>query len=112
MRSRDDMKDRTFAWNRVNAVHVALAILFAVIVMQIELVFSKSINWDEFFHFSQIHRHLQDRPMQWLQLPFVWLFSWVPYLPGDNISHIQLIRLLTLTFEFITIGAIVASAQR
>lgn len=101
-----------FGWRYPSAAHVMLAMLVFAILMQIELVFTKSINWDEFHHFSQIHRHLQDRPMQWLQLPFVWLFSWVPSLPGDNIFHIQLIRLLILPFELLTIHAIVASSQR
>jgi hypothetical protein len=98
-------------WRGLSTAQVLLAMLAVAILMQIELVFSKSINWDEFHHFSQIHRHLQDRPMQWLQLPFVWLFPWVPSLSGDNISHIQLIRLLILPFELVTVGAIVASAR-
>jgi len=87
----------------------ALAIVLA---LQVELVFSKSVNWDEFFHFSQINQHLLGRPAPWLQSPFVALFSWVPGLPGDNIAHIQLIRLLILPFEVIAIAAIVATARR
>ena len=77
-----------------------------VLLLQVELVFSKSVNWDEFFHFSQIHQHLLGRPAPWLQAPFVALFFWVPALPGDNIDHIQLIRLLILPFEIVTIAMI------
>lgn len=102
----------TVAGRRLDSAYVLTAAIAIVVLMQLELVFSKSINWDEFFHFSSIHRHLQGRPVQWLQVPFVWLFSWVPSLPGDNITHIQLIRLLTLPFELVTIGAIVAAARR
>ena len=86
--------------------------LLIVLALQVELVFSKSVNWDEFFHFSQIHQHLLGRPAPWLQSPFVALFSWVPSLPGDNIAHIQLIRLLILPFEIVTIAAIIGTARR
>lgn len=86
--------------------------LLVVLALQVELVFSKSVNWDELFHFSQINQHLLGRPAPWLQSPFVALFWWVPGLPGDNIAHIQLIRLLILPFEVIAIAAIVGMARR
>lgn len=91
---------------RPTVVQLLCGMLAFVILLQIELVFSKSVNWDEFFHFSQIHQHLLGRPAPWLQAPFVALFSWVPSLPGDNIDHIQLIRFLTLPFEVVAIAAI------
>ncbi len=97
---------------RPTAVQLLCAMLAFVVLLQVELVFSKGINWDEFFHFSQIHQHLLGRPAPWLQAPFVVLFSWVPALPGDNIDHILLIRLLTLPFELVAIAAIVAMASR
>jgi hypothetical protein len=89
-----------------------LAMLVLVVVLQVELIFSKSINWDEFFHFSQINQQLLGRPVPWLQSPFVALFLWIPALPGDNIDHIQWIRLLLLPFELVTIAAIVSMARR
>ncbi|OCC22706.1 hypothetical protein MB02_14880 [Croceicoccus estronivorus] len=95
----------------VRSIVWPLAALALVLLMQFELVFSKSINWDEFFHFSLIHRHLLGQPVQWLQTPFVWLYSWVPSLPGDNITHIRIIRALILPFEFATLAAIFAMAR-
>lgn len=86
--------------------------LLIVLALQVELAFSKSINWDVFFHFSQINQHLLGRPTPWLQSPFVALFFWVPGLPGDNIAHIQLIRLLILPFEVVAVAAIVGMARR
>lgn len=99
-------------WRGLTTTQILYGILALVLLLQIELVFSKSINWDEFFHFSQIHQHLLGRPAPWLQAPFVALFSWVPSLPGDNITHIQIIRLLILPFELLTIAAIVGMASR
>lgn len=106
------LHDRASRLRRPTAMQLVCAMLAFVILLQVELVFSKSVNWDEFFHFSQIHQHLLGRPSPWLQAPFVALFSWVPALPGDNINHIQLIRLLTLPFELVTVAAIAAMASR
>ncbi|MDQ2641371.1 MAG: hypothetical protein M3Y79_12445 [Pseudomonadota bacterium] len=99
-------------WRSLAPSHLLLTALAITLLMQVELAFAKSINWDEFFHFSDIHRHLQGRHAPWLQVPFVWLFSWVTRLPGDNITHIQIIRLFTILFELIAIGAIIGSARR
>jgi len=102
---------RALRRRRPGVAGILLLLMAAAILMQVELVFSKSINWDEFFHFSLILRHLQGRPVQWLQTPFVWLFPWVASVPGDNIDHIQLIRLLLLPFELAAVAAIVAAAR-
>ena len=91
---------------------IAIVALALVVLLQVELVFGKSINWDEFFHFSQIHQHLRGEKVQWLQTPHVWLFGWVPGLPGDVIDHIRMIRLLILPFELLTLLVIFDSARR
>lgn len=101
------------AWlRRPAALHFLYLAIALVLLLQVGLAFTKSINWDEFFHFSQIHQHLLDRPAPWLQAPFVALFFWVPSLPGDNIDHILFIRLLILPFELVAIAGIVAMASR
>lgn len=100
------------AWQRAAALPLLHLALVLVLLLQLGLVFTKSINWDEFFHFSQIHQHLLGRPASWLQAPFVALFFWVPSLPGGTIDHILLIRLLILPFELVTIAAIAAMARR
>ncbi|OYX94172.1 MAG: hypothetical protein B7Y74_07785, partial [Novosphingobium sp. 35-62-5] len=89
-----------------------LAALSVVILLQIELIFSKSINWDEFYHFSEITEFNAGRPTEMFQTPYVKLFWWIPFTPGDNIFHIQLARLITLTFELATVGIIIAMTRR
>jgi hypothetical protein len=106
------MVNRLLKWQHENAAYALTAMIAIGVAMQVELVFSKSINWDEFFHFSEIHSHLLNRSAQWLQVPYVWLFSWMPSLPGDNITHIQIIRLLTLLFELATVALIAAAVMR
>lgn len=105
-------RDQGVRLRRPTALQLLSGMLALVVLLQIELVFSKSMNWDEFFHFSQIHQHLLGRPAPWLQAPFVALFWWVPSLPGDNIAHIQLIRLLILPFEGVALAAIAGMASR
>ena len=83
-----------------------------LVALQIELLFAKSVNWDEFFHFSQIHASLRGEPVRWLQTPHVYLFGWVPSLPGSPIDHILLTRLLIMPFALITGLAIFDIARR
>jgi len=77
----------------------AIVLIVAVALLQAELAVTKSINWDEFFHYAEINAALQGRSVSLLQTPYVRLFSWVPALPGSEIDHIRLIRLLFLPFE-------------
>ena len=84
------------------------AILLAI---QIELLFAKSINWDELFHFSQIHASARGEYVQWLQTPYVQLFGWVTSVPGSPIDHILLIRLLLLPCGILT-GLIIFDITR
>ncbi len=83
----------------------------AVLAIQIELLFTKSINWDELFHFSQIHAHSRGEYVQWLQTPYVRMFGWVTKLPGTYIDHILLVRLLMVPFGVLT-GAIIFDLVR
>lgn len=83
-----------------------------LVILQIELVFAKSINWDEFFHFNQIHAHLRGDKVQWLQTPHIRLFGWVPGLSGEPIDHIQWIRLMLLPLGILTSLAIFDIARR
>ena len=91
---------------------IALIAIGIVFLLQLELVFNKSINWDEYFHFSQIHQSLRGEHVPWLQTPHVWLFGWVPSLSGDPMAHIQLIRLMILPFELLTALVIFDSTRR
>lgn len=102
---------RRSPWLRSEVAVPAIGILL-VLALQAHLALIKSINWDEFYHFSLIHASLRGEQVEILQTPFVWLFGWVPALPGDTIDHIRVIRLLMLPFELIVLVGIVASARR
>lgn len=95
------------------ATRVIILALGAVLCLQLGLAFTKSINWDEFFHFSQIYAAYRGEDVgSLLQRPFVPLYSWVPSLGLGNIESIHLIRSLILPFELLLVGAVVATAAR
>ncbi len=91
---------------------LAVAAIVLTVLMQVELVFGKSVNWDEYLHYSLIHKHFRGEDVQWLQTPFVQLYGWVPGLPGSTVDHIQLIRLMQLPFELLTLAVIFDSVRR
>lgn len=91
---------------------IAMACIGAALLLQLELAFAKSVNWDEFYHFSEIHQYRLGRWSPLLQTPYVYLYAWVPSLPGDNIAHIQLIRTLILPFELVTATCLYLMARR
>ncbi|MEP5937314.1 MAG: hypothetical protein ABJ239_03210 [Erythrobacter sp.] len=85
---------------------------FVLVALQVELAFHKSINWDEFFHLSQIHTHLRGEAVQWQQTPHVPLFSWVPSFVSEPIDQAIWIRLMLLPCGIITAIAIWLTARR
>ncbi len=91
---------------------VAIAASFVILlVLQLELVFQKSINWDEFFHLSQIHASRRGEYVQWLQTPHVFLFKWLPDVVADPIDQVILARLLLVPFGLITAVSIWLAAR-
>ncbi|GAA5059677.1 hypothetical protein GCM10023208_27250 [Erythrobacter westpacificensis] len=89
-----------------------LTALAIVALLQVALVFTKSINWDEFFHFSEIHARRAGEPVDWLQTPYSYLFGFVTRLPGSVIDHIQYTRLLIMPFEALLVASVVVAARR
>jgi|GEM_PF-2342628 len=97
--------------SKSTAIWTAL-VAVVLVLLQLELVFSKSINWDEFFHLSQIHASNRGEQVQWLQTPHVFLFSWVPDFVQDSIDQVIAIRLMLLPCALVTAFAIWATAKK
>jgi hypothetical protein len=105
--------DEERAWGLLRREGTILSLALGIaLALQVELVLSKSINWDELFHFSQIHQHLRGEHVQWLQTPHVHLYAWVAQLPGDALTHIRLIRLMMVGFELFVVAVIIDFARR
>lgn len=102
--------------SRPNSAERSVAILLGaiafVVALQIALALTKSINWDEFYHFSEIHARLAGQPVDALQTPYSYLFGFVTDWPGSTIDHIRYTRLLILPFEALLVGSVVIAARR
>lgn len=88
-----------------------LAIALALL-LQLAITTTRAVNWDEFFHYAQVHQFLAgtlDKPLQSLSAR---LFSWAALLPGTGVDHILSIRLAEFGFLSIAAAAIYAIARR
>lgn len=89
-----------------------LAMLAAVLALQATLVMGRAINWDEFYHYSQIQKLAAGTLSEPLQTLYTQAFVWVTALPGSAIDHIILIRWFMLGCELVTLAAIIGIARR
>lgn len=89
-----------------------LAAFVIVILLQIELVFNRPVNWDEFYHLSQAHMFIRGDLTEALQVLYARAFFWVPLLPIDAIDQIRTVRVFMLVCELFTVLAIFAMASR
>lgn len=89
-----------------------LAAMAMVLALQLSMVFTRSVNWDEFwfyYHVAEFGRGNLSQPLQSLH---VRLFAWLPGVPGNSIDHILTGRLAMLVCEMATMGAIYCIARR
>lgn len=89
-----------------------IAVFALAILLQLELVFNRPVNWDEFFHLSEAHAFHQGRLTEALQVFYARAFFWLPMLPLDAVDQIRVARLFMLGFELFTLYAIYAMAKR
>lgn len=81
-----------------------------VIVLQLELVFNRPVNWDEFHHLSQAHAFIEGRLTEALQVFYARAFFWIALLPIDLVDQIRLARMFMFGCELFTTYAIYAVA--
>lgn len=88
------------------------AALLAALALQLPLVLNRAINWDEFFHYSQVVKLANGTLTLPLQTLYTRAFVWVPGLPGLGVDHVILIRLFMLACELVTLASIAGMAAR
>lgn len=89
-----------------------LIAILIVLALQFSLVFTRAINWDEFFYYAEVERFSNGQLERGLQTIHTRLFEWLTLLPGSAIDHIVVGRLVMLACEVITLAAIAAIARR
>jgi hypothetical protein len=80
--------------------------------LQLELVFNRPVNWDEFYHLSLVHAQAQGRMSDFLQVLHIRLLGWLPLLGLDEIGQIRTARLVMFGCELVSLAAIYAIALR
>ncbi len=88
-----------------------LIAILALVALQIAMIFTRAINWDEFFHFSQIVRYARGEKVSLLQSPFLPLFSWVPGTTELATSDIRVIRMMMVPCEIAILFAVYGCAR-
>ena len=94
------------------ALRWVIAALVATLLLQLPIVLNRAINWDEFFHYSQVVKLANGTLTLPLQTLYTRAFVWVPGLPGLGVDHIIIIRLFMLACELVTLACIAGMAAR
>lgn len=89
-----------------------IAAFVAVVLLQLEVLFNRPVNWDEYFHLTEAHMFQQGRLTETLQVLYARAFFWLAWLPVDAVDQIRVARLFMLGFELFTTWAIFAMACR
>lgn len=105
-----DTSGRGFA--RLDPRALSLIAIFVVLALQFSLVFTRAINWDEFFYYAEVERFSNGQLERGLQTIHTRLFEWLTLLPGSAIDHIVAGRIVMFACEVITLAAIAAIARR
>ncbi len=89
-----------------------LAALGVVLLLQLELVWNRPVNWDEFFHLSEAHAFARGELHELLQVFYARAFFWLARLGVDAVDQIRVARLFMLACELVTCCSIYAISRR
>lgn len=78
-----------------------------VLLMQFSLIFTRAVNWDEFFFYHEVADFAEGHLARPLQTIHVRLFAWLPEIYPNSVDAIQTARLATFAFELATLAAII-----
>ena len=103
---------KAFRLPAANSAAWPLLAIGLLLIMQLSMVFTRAVNWDEFwfyYHVADFERGTLAQPLQSLH---VRLFAWLPGLPGSGVEKIQTARVVMLACEVVTLFAIYPLARR
>jgi hypothetical protein len=95
-----------------NALAWPLAALALIAALHLDIAVNRAINWDEFWHYSQIHVFLAHGWLDPLQTLHARAFAWAASLPGDPVDHIRVIRLVVFAFLMAGTASIYLMTER
>lgn len=90
---------------------LAIAATVLIALIQLELVFSKSVNWDETWHWSHVYEAKFGLNSRFFQNPHIFLFSWLPTTFTNPLDEIRTARLILWPLVFATAFLIFLAAR-
>lgn len=88
------------------------ALLGLLAAMHISMATGRSVNWDEFWFYSQVETVARGEFIQPLQTIHTRFFFWLPAMPGNEIDHVMIARAFMLGCLTITAASIYAVAAK
>lgn len=82
-----------------------------LLVAQATMIFTRAINWDEFFFYSQVHQYLNKEPLVPFNTVHVHLFAWLPRVASNSVDAIVVARIAMLLCEVVALAAIYQIAR-
>src|SRR5690242_1185127 len=95
-----------------DAVFWMACALALALTLQFTLVVHRSINWDEFWFYSQVEDLARGRLAWPLQTLHTRVFAWILDVPGTNIDRIVAARIVMFGCELLTCAIIFSLASR
>ncbi len=94
------------------SVRWLIALIGVLALMQLSMATGRSINWDEFWFYSQVELVSRGEFIQPLQTIHTRFFFWLPDMPGSEIDHILIARLFMWGCALVTSGGIYLLAEK
>jgi len=89
-----------------------LAGILLALAGHLYLALTRAINWDEFYHYSQVQKLAQGTLTEPLQTLYTRAFVWAVDLPGVGVDHIVAIRMFMFLCVVVVAAAIFGAASR
>lgn len=97
---------------RTIPVRWLVALIGVMAAMQLSMALGRSINWDEFWFYSQVEVVARGEFIQPLQTIHTRVFFWLPRMGGSEIDHILIARLVMWVCALVTAGGIYLLAEK
>lgn len=96
---------------RLGTEAILVGAILVCLALQLHLVFTQPISWDEFRFLADVHRYSRGELSEALQTFHVHFFGWLLWLPFDEIGQIIAARLAMIAVEGGTVALIYRGAR-
>jgi hypothetical protein len=97
---------------KLSISNLIVGMIVLSIFLQLYLVFTRQINWDEFYFLSHIYEYQRGELSSPTQTFYVHFFQWLTGLPANEIGQIIIARLIMLALHTGALGLIYYAARR